>query len=182
MPDNLYSDGGAFIPSSYLWDIQDVKKLPEEEFRLLLVRLYQNVNSIALVLNIKDSAIYNTSQFVNGQLFFPNPALTSATPQTPEFRQVYRTVVNFGALPAAGTIQQPHGITCSITTSFTRIYGVATKPTATFEYIPIPYSSASTIADNLELSVDDTYVYITTGGFNYSAYTITYVVLEYIQT
>ena len=81
MPDNLYSDGGAFIPSSYVWDIQEVKKLPEEEFRLLLVRLYQNVNNIALVLNIKDSGFYNTSQFVNGQVFFPNPALNSTTPQ-----------------------------------------------------------------------------------------------------
>ena len=181
MPDNIYNDGGAFIPTSYLWDIQDVKALPEEEFRLLLVRLYQNVNAIALVLNIKDSAIYNTSQFVNGQLYFPNPDLNSTTEQTPEFRQVYRTVVNFGPLPAAGTAQQPHNITCTINTSFTRMYATATNPTAP-EYIPIPYASASAIANNLELSADDTFVYITTGGTDYSAYTITYVVLEYLQS
>lgn len=183
MPDDIYTQGGSFVPTSYLWDIQQLESgtLKEEDFRLLLVRLYQNINNIALALNIKDTGMYNTSQFVNGQIFFPNPALNSSTSQIPEFRQVYRTVINFGALPNAGTFSQPHGITCTTSTSFTRIYGCATKPTAPFSYIPLPYVSASAIASNIQLNADATMVNITTGGTDYSAYTITYVILEYLQ-
>jgi hypothetical protein len=183
MPDDIYTQGGAFVPTNYLWDIQQLESgsLKEDDMRLLLVRLYQNINNIALVLNLKDTGMYNTSQFVNSQLFFPNPALNSSTPQTPEFRQVYRTVINFGALPNAGTKSVPHNITCTTSTSFTRIYATASKPVAPFEYIPIPYASATAVADNVEIYVDGTNVNIVTAA-NYSAYTITYVILEYLQT
>lgn len=182
MPDEIYTQGGAFVPTNYLWDIQQLESgsLKEEDLRLLLVRLYQNINNIALALNLKDTGMYNTSQFVNSQVFFPNPALNSSTAQTPEFRQVYRTVVNFGALPNAGTKTVPHNITCTTLTSFTRIYATASKPTVAFEYLPIPYSSATAVADNIELFVDATNVNIVTAT-NYSAYTITYVILEYLQ-
>lgn len=181
-PDNIYSQSGAFVPTNFLWDIQQLESgsLKEDDFRLLLVRLYQNINNIALVLNIKDTGMYNTSQFVNGQIFFPNPAFNSQTAILPEFRQVYRTVVNFGALPNAATKSVPHNITCTINTSFTRIYATATKPTSPFEYIPIPYASTTAVADNIELFVDATNVNITTAA-NYSAYTITYVIVEYLQ-
>lgn len=184
MPDNLYTQGGAFVPTTYIWDVQQFinSDINSADFKELLVRMYQNISSMIQVMNIKDTGMYNTSEFINSQIFFPNPALNSTTDQTPEFRQVYRKVINFGALPAVGTVSQPHGITCTINTSFTRIYGCATKPTVAFAYIPLPYVSASAIANNLELNVDDTAVNITTGGFNYSAYTTTYVVLEYLQT
>lgn len=184
MPDNLYFDGGAFIPTNYIWDVAQQLEgvdVNSPEFKELLIRLYQNINSMILALNIKDTGVYNTSSFVNSQIFFPNPTLNSGTSQLPEFRQVYRIVINFGALPSAGTLSQPHGITCTSNTTFTRIYGAASKPTAPFSYIPLPYSSASALANNLELSVDATMVNITTGGFNYSAYTTTYVILEYLQ-
>lgn len=181
--DSIYTQSGAFVPTNYLWDIQKLESGPlnDEEFRLLLVRLYQNINNIALVLNMKETGMYNnTAQFVNSQVFFPNPALNSSTSQTPTFRQVYRTVINFGALPNAGTKTVPHGITCTTSTSFTRIYATATKPTVPFEYLPIPYSSVTAVADNIEIFVDATNVNIITAA-NYSAYTITYVILEYLQ-
>jgi hypothetical protein len=180
--DSIYTQSGAFVPTNYLWEIQQAESGPlkEDDLRLLLVRLYQNINNIALVLNMKDTGMYNTSQFVNSQLFFPNPALNSRTPQSPTFRQVYRTVINFGALPSAGTKSVPHNITCNTSTSFTRIYATASKPVAPFEYLPIPYSSVTAVADNIELYVDGTYVNITTAA-NYSAYTTTYVILEYLQ-
>lgn len=183
MSDNLYFDGGSFIPTNYIWDVAQVESVDvnSPEFKELLIRMYQNINNMILSLNLKDTGIYNTSPFVNSQVFFPNPSLDSSTSQTPEFRQVYRTVINFGALPAAGTLSQPHNITCTSNTTFTRIYGTASKTTAPVSYIPIPYSSATAVADNLELYVDGTNVNITTGGFDYSAYTVTYVILEYLQ-
>lgn len=182
MADNIiYQNTGAFAPTNFIWDVQQIAQVDvtSPEFKELLIRLYQNLNTVTLLLNIMDSGYYNTSQFINGQLFFPNPALNSSTPQTPEFRQVYRQVINFGPLLITGLNQQPHKITCTQKTSFTRIYGAATKPTAPFEYIPLPYASA-TLVNNIELFVDDTNVNIVTAA-DYSAYTIVYVILEYLQ-
>ncbi len=183
MSDNIIQQNtGAFVPSNYIWDVQQLYQVDvrSPEFKELLVRLYQNINNIALVLNVKDTGIYDIQQFVNGQLYFPNPALNSSTAQTPDLRQVYRLVVNFGALPNAGTKTVAHGITCTTTTSFTRIYGCATKPTVAFEYIPLPYASA-TLVNNIELFVDGTNVNVVTAA-DYSAYTITYIILEFLQT
>jgi hypothetical protein len=48
------------------------------------------------------------------------------------------------------------------------------------QYIPLPYASP-TLVNNIQLSVDATNVTITT-GIDYSAYTVTYVILEYIKS
>lgn len=181
---------GAFVATSYIWDVARLHEIEvnSPEFKELLVRLYQNLANIANVLNIKDSGYYNTLEFVNGQLFFPNPNFDSQTSQTAIYRQVLRKVINFGALPNAGTKSVPHGITCIAFsvgppivpgTTFTRIYATATDNTG-LTYIPIPYASP-TLANNIELNVDNTNVNITT-AINYSNYTITLVVLEYLQT
>jgi hypothetical protein len=182
MPDNLYFDGGSFIPTNYVWDVAQVYStdVTSPEFKELLVRMYQNVNNMILALNLKDTGIYNTSPFINSQVFFPNPSLNSSTSQLPEFRQVYRTVINFGALPNAAIKSVPHTIICTSNTTFTRIYGTASKTTAPFSYIPIPYSSVTAVADNIELYVDAANVNIATAS-DYSAYTTTYVILEYLQ-
>jgi len=169
---------GAFVPTTFIFDVQQIQSVDvnSPEFKELLVRLYQNINIMANVLNIKDSGFYNTQEFVNGQIFFPNPAFSSATSAVPVFRQVYRTVVNFGALPNSATKSVPHLITCTPATTFTRIYATASDTTG-LTYIPIPYASTSTI---VELKVDSTNVNITTNA-NLSNYNITYVVLEYLQ-
>lgn len=182
MADNLYFDGGSFVPTNYIWDVAQVESVDvnSPEFKELLIRMYQNINNMILSLNLKDTGIYNTSPFVNSQVFFPNPLLNSSTSATPEFRQVYRNVINFGALPNTATKSVPHGITCTSNTTFTRIYATSSKTTAPFSYIPIPYSSASAIADNVELFIDATNMNITTAS-DYSAYTFTYGILEYLQ-
>jgi hypothetical protein len=182
---------GAFVPTSFIWDVQQLYQVEvnSPEFKELLVRLYQNVANIANVLNIKDSGYYNTLEFVNGQLFFSSPFFDSQTAQTAVFRQVLRKVINFGALPNTGTKSVAHGITCipfnagpPVTpgTTFTRIYGCASDTTG-LTYIPIPYASVTSSADNVELYVDATNVNITTGS-NLSNYVVTYVILEYLQT
>ena len=128
-------------------------------------------------MNLKDSGYYDTLEFVNSQLFFPNPALSSQTAQTPVYRQVYRKVINFGALPNAGAKSVNHNIPVTIGYSFTRIYATATNPST--QFIPIPYASASG-TDNIELSVSPTQVTITTAS-DRTAFTITYVVVEYLK-
>lgn len=172
---------GAFIPTTNVWDVSQIysANVNSPEFKELLVRLYQNVNNIALSVNIRDAGMYDTQEFVNGQTFFPNPSLSSATSSVPAQRQVYRKVINFGALPNAGTTNVAHGLTVNAAFSFTRIYGCSTDP-VNFVYLPLPYASP-TDADNIELKVDATNVTIITGS-NRTAFTTTYVVLEYIKS
>jgi hypothetical protein len=172
---------GAFVPTTNVWDVSRLYEVDVKspEFKELLVRLYQNINNMALVLNIKDSGYYDLDEFVNGQLFFPNPALSSATQQNALFRQVFRKVINFGALPAApGTKSVAHGIAINSAYSFTRIYATASDQVG-LNYIPIPYASP-VLANNIELNVDSTNVNITVGS-NRSNFTTTFVILEYLN-
>jgi hypothetical protein len=170
------------VPTTDIWDVSQVY---DTDFRdpgqmqELFVRLYQNLNNMSLSLNARDAGYYDTQQYLNSQVFFPNPALNSSTATTPTYRSVFRKVINFGALPNAASKSALHGIVCSAATSFTRIYGTATDPVG-FNYIPLPYASP-VLANNIAIDVDATNVTITTGS-NRTAFTITYVVLEYLQT
>jgi hypothetical protein len=173
---------GAFLQTTQVWDVAQLEEVDvnSKEFKELLVRLYQQINNIVNVLNIKDTGKYDTEEFVNGQVYFSNPSLSSATAQVPEDRQVLRKVIYYDqALPNAGVTTIPHLITCTPATTFTRIYGVA-NDTAGNNYIPLPYASP-TLVNNIELSVDATNVTITTGS-NRTNFTITYIVLEFLQT
>jgi hypothetical protein len=172
---------GAFVLTNYIWEIQQVEQLPiDPNLKLLLVRLYQNINAISLVLNIKDTGMYQRSELVNGQLFFSNPLNNSSTVASPAERQVLRKGFLWPtALPNAGTQSIPHGIICTAKTTFTRIYGAASD-TAGFNYIPLPYASP-TLVNNIELNCDGTKINIITGS-NRSNFNVTYIILEYLQS
>lgn len=173
---------GAFVPTTNVWDVSELYSVDVKspEFKELLVRLYQNINNIALVLNIKDSGYYtNEEEFVNSQLYFPDPDLSSESSSMPTFRQVYRKVINFGVLPnVSSTKAVPHNINITDSFSFTRIYATASDQTG-LTYLPIPYVSYTPNAD-IELFVDATDVNITV-GMDRSNYTKVYVVLEYLK-
>ena len=175
---------GSFLPTTSVWDVSEIYStdVTSPAFKELLVRLYQNLNNMAVSVNTRDAGFYSNPEFVNGQLFFPSPALNSNTSTVARQRQVFRMVINFGTLPNNATTTKAHGITVTPATSFTRIYGAATNPTSgAYSYLPLPYSSTTDVAHNIELFVDGTNVNIKTGA-NYSAYTISYVVLEYIKS
>jgi hypothetical protein len=172
---------GSFVPTTNIWDVGQFMEVDvkSKEFKELLIRLYQNVNNIALTLNIKDTGMYDTTQFVNGQLYFPNPVTPVTQTVSANYRQVYRTVVNMPigtTLPNAGLLVLPHNITCDVRTTFTRIYGVATDPVA-LTYIPLPFVDAA--GPNIELNVDANNVNIITTS-DRTMYTTCVVVLEYL--
>jgi len=172
---NIQNNTGLFVPSTNIWEIDSlrVNKDLSLELKEVLVRLYQNINSIELALNLKESAEYPRNEYLNGQLFFSdstNPNVTG--------RQVYRMVIVAGALPNASTKNIPHSIGLTNGFSVTRVYGSATNNIA-MNYIPLPYSSP-TLNKNIELSIDKTNVIITT-GIDMTAYTISYVVIEYVK-
>lgn len=171
---------GFLVPTTDVWDVTPIYELDlDEKFEDLLVRLYQNLNNMSLSINVRDAGYYDTQEFLNSQVFFPNPLFRSNTGTVATYRSVFRKVINFGVLPNAGATAVPHGITCIASTSFTRIYATASDPVA-LAYIPIPYASPVLI-NNISIDVDATNVTITTGS-NRSAFTICYVILEYLQT
>lgn len=171
---------GYFLPTTDIFDTSLIFELDinSSEFRELLVRLRQSINLINIAVNYKDTGMYVTTEFVNGQTFFSNPALSATTSTAPALRQVYRLVVNFGALPNTATKSVAHGLTPDANWTFTRIYGAASDTTG-FNYIPLPYASP-VLANNIELNVDATNVNITTGS-NRSNFNTTYVILEYLK-
>lgn len=170
---------GAFLPSTQMWDISEIQdsKIKNEALKEILVRMYQNLNRMSLAVNVKDSAYYDTREFVTGQQFFPLPGLNSAGTRVADFRQTFRKVINFGTLPNAGTTNVAHGINVDANTIFTRIYGVATYQGGP-SFLPLPYASP-TDADNIELSVDGTNVIIITGS-DRTDYTVCYIILEWL--
>jgi hypothetical protein len=171
---------GAFVSTTDVYDVSHIYAMDvkSKEFKDFLVRLRQSINNIALSLNIRDAGYYDQTEFVCGQLWFPDPTLTSQTEKTPTYRQVYRKVINFGALPNTATKTVAHNVTFDANSSFTRTYGSASDPAA-IEYKPIPYAH-STANYSISLDVDTINVSIQTWR-NWSAFTICYVVIEYIK-
>ena len=171
---------GLYIPTTQVWDIRDLFNGPIDNDAIaeLLVRLYQNINVIANTVNLKTSGIFPLTEFVTGDTFFPDPALTSATPQLPVPRPVTRIVVNFGALPNTGTKAVPHNIdSVDGTVIFVKTYAEATDPVAVMG-IPLPFASP-VLVDNIAIWADALNVNVTTGS-DRTMYTTCYAVVEYI--
>lgn len=170
------SQFGAFIPTTDVFDVSQGNIDPSsDEGKLLMVRLRQNMNNMALITNIKDSGYYLPAEFVNGQLYFPNPDATITNPgaKNAVYRQVYRMLVNFGALPNAATKSVAHTIpNINADFTFTRMYGTATDPVGLL-YIAVPNA-------DITLTADATNVNVTTVA-NLTAYTRCYIVLEYLK-
>ena len=174
MPFNLQDNIGLFVPTTNVWDVQNLEEGKDitPALKELLIRLYQNINNISIALNLKDSGYYVQQEFMTGQVFFPDAHSSD------DGRQSFRTVVNFGALPNNTTGSMAHGIEVFNSFIFTRMYGCASNQ-ITMSYLPIPYASAATV-DIIELFADATNVYITTSS-DLSAYTQTYIILEYVK-
>jgi len=170
---------GAFVPTTNVWDPTELQDLDvtKPEFKELLVRLYQNLNNISQVLNLKVTGYYYPQEFVTGKKFFPNPTNAGTTSASQQARQGFIMTVIFGALPNSTTKSVPHNITCTAHTSLIFMCAGSTDSTDLL-YVPIPYASAS--GNNIELNMDDTNVNITTNS-DWSSYTNTMVYIEYLK-
>lgn len=120
------------------------------------------IKKIIQAVNDKEISYYVLTETLTGQKYFEPD-------NNNRFRQIYRKVVDFGALPNTATKSIPHGIDTTPTTQFTAIYGVANELGA--DAIPI---------SNLEVHVTPTEIAITTSS-DLSDYLNTTVVLEYIK-
>lgn len=164
---------GLYVPTTQAWDVSTIpEELKGQALKELVIRLYQNLNTMALVLNQKESGVYGLIDFVTSAQYFPNPNTDNQNA-----RSVIRTVVDFGALPNTGTKTVAHKIPFNAGYTLTRLYGAATDTTG-LNYIAIPYAS-TVLANSVELRVNNTNVVITTGS-NRSNFDICTVVIEYL--
>lgn len=157
----------------------DVYPFPEEYNDDFLLKLRNYLNDIAIALNAKENGFYSQDETPTAGLFIPT--FSNTTAQNINYRPVYRVAVDTGALPNTGTTSTAHGISTSASYSVIHIYGGATDPGASTitSGIPLPYASP-TLADNISVTMDATNINITTGS-NRSAYTRSFVVIEYIK-
>lgn len=171
IPEQLQNTG-LYVQTTQVWELAQIANSKDisPDLKELLVRLYQQINNIALALNQKDSALYLNQEFVNSQNYFN---LVSTNPL--DLRPVFRIVINIGAL-AAGVTNTAHGLTITNTWKFTRIYGAASN-TATSNYYPLPFAGAA--GNNIELRVNAANVVINNNSG--VVFTDCYVVLEYLK-
>ena len=162
----------AFLPTEF-----DIDPSKSDKWSELLSKRERQTASIV---NVKEIGIYDLQEGLAGQFFF---ALDVSSTNPKQLRYVFRTVVNFGALPDTTTAMAEHGIQVTNSTIFTRIYGCSTLEGTidTIKFIPIPYVNVGTPGDGVELWVDGTNVNIKTTTSNWAAYNNTYVVLEYLK-
>jgi len=172
-----YADLGGYIQTTFSYDVSRLRELEvtSPEFKELLVRLYQDMNKVAMAVNNKTSGTFPLIEVVNGEKFFPS-SIDSSTKEIAQ-RQVFRKVINFGALPNAGAKTVAHGISLDDNVTFTHIYGVANNVPAR-SYLPLPYAEG---LNPVGLTINGPHIQINT-NVNRTAWAITYVVLEFIKT
>jgi hypothetical protein len=173
---NYSGEPGLFLPTTEVFTINTENK---QELSNLLTQLRKTVNNICLAVNKKDTGIYDQREFVCGQVYFANTALTSLTSKTPELRQVWRRVYKLPVvLPNNTTTTLAHNLTITNNFTFTRFYGCSTDKVA-HTWIPLPYISVpgnmvSIWGDNVNINIQT--------NFNATAYNNTYIVVEYLKS
>lgn len=92
-------------------------------------------------------------------------------------KQIYRKVINTGTLPNATTTNTAHSI--SDLDDIVRMYGWGYR-SSTGSRIPLPFADKDSADGGVQLDVDGTNVNLS-AGVNWSAYTESYVILEYTK-
>lgn len=125
---------GSYIPSSQIWDVSQIYATEglSPQVQELLVRMYQNLNMMAINVNLKTTGYYDTTDFVDGSLWFPNPLYNSTTTTFPAYRQELRKIIYINSLPP-GITTVNHGIMATSALSFTDLRGTA-NDTVGFNY------------------------------------------------
>ena len=178
------SNTGSYISTTRIWSAGEIETINvnSDTFKRLLVDLYDSINAMSISLNQRTFGFRLTTEMLNGNLFF-NP--TSNQPLM--LRNSFYMTVNFGALPATGSKSVAHNIDFTIvppatssTYTFVSIIGSGTDPINLLS-IPLPYSSAVAITDNIQVDVTTTDIVVTTGGTDRSNYTRCIFVIEYLK-
>lgn len=170
---NQRQNTGFFVPTTGSFDIQQLQEINvnSQEFKQLLVRLYETVNTIALAVNAKDTAYYPEEEFNTGGILF-NGNINQALQQP----QIFRRRVNTGAL-GAGVKNVAHGLTPTASWRALFIQGAATDSTGP-TYYPIPFAGVG--VGNISVLVNGTNVVINNNtGVNFTSSEVVFWYVKY---
>jgi len=132
--------------------------------------LVESLKQIISTLNTKESGYLALQEVLSCGLLFTNTNNT--------FRQIFRKVVDFGALPNNTTKNVAHGIAVDSNFRLVNLYLSATNPTALTSFSLQYWSNSAT--DDIKLNLTSTNVVVVTKS-NYSSYTSNLVVIEYVK-
>lgn len=141
--------------------------------------LVEQLKRISNAINIREIGWFIDEELLSGKAFIPGIYNVDNVSTSQIFRQGLRKVIDFGALPAAGTKSVPHGISFTDNMTVTQLYAAATDPIGLVG-IPIPFSDPTALINSVKLDIDVTNVNITV-GIDRSAYTRCFVTIEYLQ-
>lgn len=146
--------------------------LPEDESQFR-IKLKDTLQEQARVINKKTNNQFEEIELLNGETY---PGIN---PQSKN--EIFRKIINTGALPNASTKIIAHGISgINNNWYFVHIYGTAMEPAGVGNrpfYIPLPNSGSSY---QVELMIDNTNINITTIT-NLSGFTKSFIILEYYK-
>jgi hypothetical protein len=134
----------------------------------------EQLKKISNAVNIREIGWFLDEELLAGQQFIPSQNLTGTSEQ---FRSIFRKVIDFGALPAAGTKSLPHGIGVDSNFTLMNMYLSATDPTGLTGF-SLQYWAKNNGGDII-LNYDATNVNVKVAS-SYSNFTRSYVVMEYI--
>lgn len=172
MSSSFTGNPNNFLPQSHIF--------PEDNPQEYDVKLRTYLNDISSAVNTKDSGLYTDEEVITGQQFVPTFSTTESS--SLNYRDVFRKVIDFGALPNATGKSVAHGIDTTENFTVVRIYGAATNPGASTltQAIPIPYVDVSTPANGVQLTMGPTVVALDTNA-NLSMFTRCFIIVEYIK-
>lgn len=140
------------------------REYPQEDMHELAVEINKTYVDVANAVNQRTIGLYPTNRpAVTGNSFF----FTSQRLQ--ELRQIYR-------FTTFGTIK--HGINTSNIVGFSQIYGSFTDGTV---WYPLPYVDVASATNQINITVDATYINVTAGSGAPPAITNGWVILSWIS-
>ena len=146
----------------------------EEARPFFVEQLKAHANSI----NAKEIGFFLDQELLSGKAFIPGVNIASEGGSSQQFRSILRKVIVTGTLPNNTTKSVAHGITFDANFSLIDMWLAATDPT-NLKAFGLSYWD-NTNSSSITVNMDSTNVNIVTKN-NYSTYTRSYVVIEYIQ-
>jgi hypothetical protein len=133
--------------------------------------LVEQLKKLANAVNVREIGWFLDEELLSGKQFYPG------TTHPQQFRSILRTVIPFGALPAAGSKSVAHNIKIDANFRLIDMWLSATDPVNLVGFTLAYYSIAG---GDIKVSYNATDVVVTVAS-NYSAYSESDIYMEYIQ-
>jgi len=140
--------------------------------------IVEQLKSLGNGVNAREIGFFLDQELLSGKAFIPGVNNATDGGSSQQFRTILRKVIVTGTLPNAGTKSVPHNITFDANFTLIDMWLAATDPVNFLAFGLAYWDNTGTAS--ITVNMDATNINITTTS-NYSAYTRSHVVIEYIQ-